>query len=147
MKYSSKAIALIFIIPLFGVWPVAIGNTSFLPFNGNGYIAYEHVFSWARTSYGRLALSIPTIAFIIYSSIITSTKLRKLGGHMKKVEFSMNVATIFTSCGFVSVVVLQFLYLKIDTNTVSNEVGMTKLIMAATQLSNDFYMLRLFAQN
>ncbi|CAP27019.1 Protein CBR-SRG-29, partial [Caenorhabditis briggsae] len=141
MQYCSKVIVAIFVIPCFCVWPVAIGTTSFLPFNGNGVINYEHVIPWARTTYGRLLISIPTLFFTIYSSIVTSAKLKKLGGHMKQVEFSMNVATVFTACGFVLVVALQVSYLLLDAETLLDKMWLTKVILAATQISNDFYML------
>lgn len=142
MQYCTKTVIAIFIIPLLGVWPVAIGYTNFLPFNGNAVINYEHRIPWARTTYGRLIVSVPTLMFTIYSSIVTSSKLRKLGGHMKKVEFSMSIATIFTSCGFILVVALQICYLLIDSASLLDKMWVTKLIMAATQLGNDFYMLR-----
>ncbi|CAO4378884.1 unnamed protein product [Caenorhabditis nigoni] len=141
MQHCTKVIIAIFVIPCFCVWPVAIGTTSFLPFNGNGVINYEHVIPWARTTYGRLLISIPTLFFTIYSSIVTSAKLKKLGGHMKKVEFSMNVATVFTACGFVLVVALQVSYLLLNAETLLDKMWLTKVILAATQISNDFYML------
>ncbi|EGT42692.1 hypothetical protein CAEBREN_11560 [Caenorhabditis brenneri] len=137
----NKIIAAVFIIPCFCVWPVAIGTTSFLPFNGNGVINYEHVVPWARTTYGRLAIAVPTLIFTIYASIITSSKLKKLGEHMKKVEFSMNVATVFTTCGFFLVVALQVCYLAVNVESYLDRMWMVKLVMAATQVSNDFYML------
>ncbi|KAF1751972.1 hypothetical protein GCK72_018526 [Caenorhabditis remanei] len=140
-QHCNKVILGIFVIPLFLVWPVAIGTTSFLPFKGNGNINYEHKLPWARTTYGRLGVAVPTLIFTVYSSIVTTSKLRKLGGHMKKVEFSMNMATVFTACGFVLLVGLQICYLFVNAENLLDKMWVVKIIMAATQISNDFYML------
>uniref|UniRef100_A0A1I7UVR2 Serpentine receptor class gamma n=1 Tax=Caenorhabditis tropicalis TaxID=1561998 RepID=A0A1I7UVR2_9PELO len=141
LKYCNKIIITIFIIPVFCVWPVVIGTTSFMPLNGTGVINYEHKIPWARTTYGRLLVSVSTLVFTIFSSIVTSSKLRKIGGNMKKVEFSMNVATVFTACGFFLVAILQVIYLTVNTETMLDKMWIAKWIMAATQIGNDFYML------
>lgn len=138
--YCKKVIIATFIIPLLGVWPVAVGHTSYLPFYGNTFIAYEHRIPWARTSYGRLAIALPTLFFTIYSSVLTSAKLRKLGKHMRKVEYSMNIATIFNTLGFILVVILNFCYVGISAQALTTKLGNT-LAMGGTQLSNDFYMM------
>ncbi|ULT88359.1 hypothetical protein L3Y34_007512 [Caenorhabditis briggsae] len=144
LRHCYKIIIAILIIPMCFVWPVIIGTTSFLPIDGNSVIYYEHKLPWARTTYGRILIAIPTLLFTVYSSFVTSSKLGKLGGRMKKVEHSMNVATVFTAAGFVLVLILQIVYLVVTTQNITSEeksvVGL-KIIMAGTQISNDFYML------
>uniref|UniRef100_A0A1I7UVR0 Serpentine receptor class gamma n=2 Tax=Caenorhabditis tropicalis TaxID=1561998 RepID=A0A1I7UVR0_9PELO len=141
MKYCSKSITAIFIIPAFFVWPVAIAQTSFLPINGQAVIVYDHLFSWARTTYARMIIAAVTLIFTVFSSIITSSKLRKLGKHMKSIEFSMNVATLFTSIGFILLLVMQVVYLTLHVETLVEKPWVRMLVIGGTQIGNDFYML------
>ncbi|PIC25819.1 hypothetical protein B9Z55_018603 [Caenorhabditis nigoni] len=140
-QHCTKILIAVFTIPLLFVWPVAIGTTSFTPFGGTAIINYERVVPWARTTYVRLIVAVPSFCFTLYSSIVTSSKLRKLGGHMKKVEFSMNMATLFTACGFILVVAVQIAYLADSASNWVENMWLTKIILAATQVSYDFYML------
>lgn len=142
VAHCSKAIAAVLLIPLFFVWPVAIAQTNFSPYNGQGIISYEHKFSWARTTYGRIIIGGTTLVFTVYSSVITTAKLSKLGNHMRKVEYSMNIATIFVSVGFVLQLILQISFLVIDANVLVEAPWIAMLILALVQVVNDFYMLR-----
>ncbi|ULT88358.1 hypothetical protein L3Y34_007511 [Caenorhabditis briggsae] len=141
IQYCTKILIAVVTIPLLFVWPVAIGTTSFTPFGGTAIINYERVVPWARTSYVRLIVAVPSFCFTLYSTIVTSSKLRKLGGHMKKVEFSMNMATLFTACGFILVVAVQIAYLADSASSMIENMWLTKIILGATQVSYDFYML------
>ncbi|EFO94363.1 hypothetical protein CRE_13312 [Caenorhabditis remanei] len=141
MQHCFKSVLAIFLIPIIFTWPVAIARTSFLPLNGQSVIVYEHYFSWARTTYGRLLISTVTLVFIIFSSIVTSTKLRKMGKHMKHVEFSMTVATLFTSAGFIVLLIVQFFYLNTKLDTLTTWTWTRILIVGGQQAGNDFYML------
>ncbi|KAF1760505.1 hypothetical protein GCK72_008754 [Caenorhabditis remanei] len=141
MQHCFKSVLAIFLIPIIFTWPVAIARTSFLPLNGQSVIVYDHYFSWARTTYGRLLISTVTLVFIIFSSIVTSTKLRKMGKHMKHVEFSMTVATLFTSAGFTVLLVVQFFYLNTKLDTLTTWTWTRILIVGGQQVGNDFYML------
>ncbi|UMM34171.1 hypothetical protein L5515_007361 [Caenorhabditis briggsae] len=141
IQHCTKILIAVVTIPLLFVWPVAIGTTSFTPFGGTAIINYERVVPWARTSYVRLIVAVPSFCFTLYSTIVTSSKLRKLGGHMKKVEFSMNMATLFTACGFILVVAVQIAYLADSASSMIENMWLTKIILGATQVSYDFYML------
>ncbi|CAI2354076.1 unnamed protein product [Caenorhabditis sp. 36 PRJEB53466] len=141
MEHIRKAIFIIFLLPLIFVWPMAIARTNFFPYHGQGMVLYEHKFEWARTTFGRIALGVPTLLFTIFSSVVTSSKLTKLGKHMRKVDASMTIATIFVSVGFALMLALQVSYLVFNTKTMISAPWIAMIILALTQLCNDFYML------
>uniref|UniRef100_A0A8R1DVE2 Serpentine receptor class gamma n=1 Tax=Caenorhabditis japonica TaxID=281687 RepID=A0A8R1DVE2_CAEJA len=142
VQHCSKAVALTLLIPLIFVWPVAISKTSFIPYKGQSLILYDHVVPWARTTYGRILVGGFTLVFTVFSSIVTSAKLSKLGNHMKRVEWSMNIATMFVSAGFVLFLALQVSYLVFSSDTMDTHPWIATTIFVAMQVSNDFYMLR-----
>lgn len=103
---------------------------------------YEHRFSWAHTSYGRILIGGSTLFFTIFSSIVTSCKLSKLGRHMRRVEVSLTIATIFVSIGFALMLVVQVMQLFVPLDSMVQNPWMGTFLLGATQFVNDFYMLR-----
>ncbi|CAP27018.1 Protein CBR-SRG-27 [Caenorhabditis briggsae] len=141
LQHCSKAIFAILLIPILFVWPVAIAKTSFLPNKGQTIIMYEHHFAWARTSFGRILIGGSTLIFTVFSSVVTTYKLSKLGKHMRKVEISLTVATVFTSFGFALMLVVQIFQLVVPLDSFVEDPWMATFLLGATQFVNDFYML------
>uniref|UniRef100_A0A1I7UVQ7 Serpentine receptor class gamma n=2 Tax=Caenorhabditis tropicalis TaxID=1561998 RepID=A0A1I7UVQ7_9PELO len=141
IQHCPKAIVAILLIPLLFVWPVAIAKTCFLPNKGQALIMYEHHFRWARTSFGRILIGGSTLIFTIFSSIVTTYKLSKLGKHMRRVEVSLTIATIFMSFGFALMLIVQVVQLVVPLNTFIDDPWLATFLLGGTQFVNDFYML------
>ncbi|KAF1751973.1 hypothetical protein GCK72_018527 [Caenorhabditis remanei] len=141
IRHCQKVLIGVLIIPILFVWPVGIAKTSFLPNKGQGLIMYEHRFWWARTSFGRILIGGSTLVFTIFSSIVTTYKLSKLGKHMRRVEVSLTIATIFTSVGFVLMLTVQVVQIVVPLDTFVDDPWIAAFLLGATQFVNDFYML------